>query len=113
MVTRHVFIVWSHPLFRDTMRLLLKHPSIEIVGMGSQQEDIMVEIEHHKPEIIIVEETDDDTVTRNEALQILQACPWEAKVIRLSLNDNELWLYHHERRSIDSANDLLSVVQNS
>ena len=111
MDTRRVFIVWSHPLFRDTIRLLLNHPALEIIGTGSDQDEVLRQIEVLKPEIVIVEETDDNSLTPVNALKILEACPWDARVIRLSLEDNELWVYHHQRQSLSNSEDFLRIVQ--
>ena len=111
MDTRRVYIVWSNPLFRDTIRLLLNHPMLEIVGTGSQLDVVLNDIERTKPEIIIVEQTEDNSVTQIDAMKILKACPWEARVIRLSLEDNELWVYHHQRQIINATEDFLRIVQ--
>lgn len=113
MALRTIFIVWSHPLFRDSIRILLKSPVIEIVGTESRREKILAKIKLCEPEIIIVEESIDDTPPHIDALQILRECSWKACVIRLSLRDNELWLYQHERGSIKNADHLMNVVQDS
>jgi DNA-binding NarL/FixJ family response regulator len=76
MATRRLFIVWSHPLFRETVHVLLDIPAIEVVGMASEFETALARLESLQPDVIIVEETDDDTVTHVEALEILRACSW-------------------------------------
>jgi hypothetical protein len=32
MSTRQVFIIWTHPLFQESIALLMHHPEIELVG---------------------------------------------------------------------------------
>jgi DNA-binding NarL/FixJ family response regulator len=93
------------------VRLLLKYPAIEIVGASSEYTEALAAIEELKPDTIIVEETEDVAVVRIEALQILKACTWGPRVIRLSLQDNELWVYYRERRVISDSADLLHLVQ--
>lgn len=113
MATRRLFIVWSHPLFRETVHVLLDDPAVEVVGAASEFETVLASLESLKPDVIIVEETDDDTVIPIEALEILRACSWGPRVIRLSLQDNELWVYYHERRSVGSAEDFLRLVRDA
>lgn len=110
---RRVFIVWAHTLFRETVSILLNQTAIEIVGISTNQHTALAEIESLKPDTIIIEETEDDTLTHVEALQILAACSWGPRLIRLSLEDNELWLYYHERRSINSSEEFLRIIQNT
>ena len=108
---QRLFIVWSHPLFRELVVLLLNDPTLAIVGQASGYEAALNQLERLKPDVVIVEETEDSTVTRIEALDILKACSWGLRVIRLSLHDNELWVYYHERRRINVGEDLLWLVR--
>ncbi len=113
MAGRRLFIVWSHPLFREIVHRLLDDPAVEVVGAASKYETALPELERLKPDVIIVEETDDNAVTHIEALEILRACSWGPRVIRLSLQDNELWVYYHERRNVGSAEDFLRLVRDA
>lgn len=110
---QRLFIAWSHPLFREIVFLLLNDPMLEIVGHASNYEAALNQLERLKPDVVIVEETEDSTVTRMEALEILKACSWGLRVIRLSLHDNELWVYHHERQRISVGEELLCLVRDS
>ena len=108
---QRIFIVWVHPIFRETVRLLLKHPAIEIVGLSADHQTALAEMETLKPDTIIIEETEDTVLTHSEVAQFLDACSWESRVIRLSLQDNELWLLQQQRRSIGSSEDFLRIIQ--
>lgn len=108
---QRIFIVWAHPIFRETVSLLLNHPAVEIVGLSADREAAMAEIEALKPNTIIIEETEDTAFTHGEAARFLEACSWELRVIRLSLQDNELWLLQKQRRSIGSSEDFLRIIQ--
>ncbi len=111
MLSHRLFIVWSHPLFCELVRLLLEHPAILTVGSASEYGEALTKLETLKPDVIIVEETQDSAVTPIEPLEILRACPWAPRVIRLSLHDNELWVYHRERWTIGSREDFLHLVR--
>jgi hypothetical protein len=32
MAVRRVFVIWANPIFRESVRLLLRHPDVEWVG---------------------------------------------------------------------------------
>ena len=110
-MVQRVFIVWTHPLFYETVRLLINHPAIEIVGASPEYAAARVEIGNLQPEIIIIEETENGAATGTEVLQILETSPWRPRVIRLSLKDNELWVYYHERWTVGSSEELLRLVK--
>ncbi len=111
MDTRRVFIIWSHPLFRDTIHLLLRHPALEIVGIGSDLDTVLQELDRTQPEIIIVEQNGEGGDPGIDMLKVLKAGPWEARVIRLSLQDNELWIYHRQRQNVNTPEDFLRIIQ--
>jgi hypothetical protein len=46
----------------------------------------------------------------SEIYEILEDCPWDMDVIELSLMDNRLSVYHHEKREVSQAQDLLDLV---
>ena len=108
---QRIFIVWAHPIFRETVSRLLDHPAVEIVGLSADRQTAVAEIEALKPDTIIIEETEDTAHTHGEAARIMEACSWELRVIRLSLQDNELWLYQQQRRSISNIEEFLRVIQ--
>ena len=111
MVAHRLFIVWSHPLFREFVNRLLGDPALSIVGMASEYETALTMLDSLKPDVIIVEETQDSMVTSIDPVGILNACSWGPRVIRLSLQDNELWVYHKEQWTIGSREDFLRLVR--
>lgn len=113
MVSQRLFIIWSHPLFREFLNLLLDDPALVIVGTASEYKAALVELESLKPDAVIVEETQDSANMAVEVLEILKACSWGPRVIRLSLQDNELWVYHQERWNIGSRDDFLRLVRDT
>jgi DNA-binding NarL/FixJ family response regulator len=113
MVSQRLFIIWSHPLFREFVNRLLDDPAIAMVGAASEYKAALGELESLKPDTIIVEETQDCAVTSVEAVEILKVCTWGPRVIRLSLQDNELWVYHQERWNVGSKEDFLRLVRDT
>lgn len=102
-----VFIVWSHELFYELVHVLLEHPGVEEVGASSQRATLRAEITNLRPDNIIIE----GACMKAETFRILESCPWNPRVIRLSLQDNELIVYHREQRTVEQADDLLLLLQ--
>jgi DNA-binding NarL/FixJ family response regulator len=111
MASQRLFIIWSHPLFREFVNRLLDDPEVSIIGTTSEYKAVLAELESLKPDTIIVEETQDCAVVPVEAVEILKVCTWGPRVIRLSLQDNELRVYHQERWNIGSKEDFLRLVR--
>ena len=110
-MARRVFIVWSHPLFNETVRRLLDQSEVEVVGTESQRAAARAEIDILQPDTIIVEEDPDQAADYSEALKLVESSPWEPRVIRLSLQDNELWVYQREKWTIRTSGDLIDHIQ--
>lgn len=108
MAIRRVFIIWSHPLSHESVRRLLNHPDIEIVGATSSYSTARDEITRLQPDTVIVEEMHDST--HAEVVGILESSHGVTRVIGFSLNDNKLNVYHREERLVARAEDLLSLV---
>ena len=109
METRRVFVVWTHPLFYESVRLLLDDSSIELVGAISDYAAAHQQIMKLQPDTIIVEEKEGDISA--EVLALLRDSPMGARIIGLNLADNQLCVYHRERRTVGRAEDLLHLIQ--
>jgi len=108
MSTRRVFIVWTHPLFREAVCLLLNHPKIEIVGTSSENKTAHEQITELQPDTIIVEEGSKDIP--KDIMKYLETYPWNLRVTFLNLTDNQLNMYQHEQRTMGRAEDLLQLI---
>src|SRR3989304_4359470 len=93
MATQRVFVIWTHPLFRDTVCLLLSHPLVELVGTTNDHSAAREQIHQTRPNVVIIEQIDGEELASEETVAILQQ---GSKVVRLSLADNELRLYLRE-----------------
>jgi AmiR/NasT family two-component response regulator len=107
MAGQRVFVIWSHSLFYEAVRQLLRHPQIDIVGATSDHSSAHAEIAKAKPDIVIIENPEHDEESSEETITILREGP---KVIRLSLSDNELSIYHRQEQTIADAQDLLHLI---
>lgn len=107
MVTQRVFVIWTHPLFRETVCLLLGPPMVELVGTTDDHSAAQAQIEAARPDVVIIEQIDDEGDASEETVAILQQGP---KVIRLSLADNELRMYLRELRTLEKVADLVQLI---
>jgi DNA-binding NarL/FixJ family response regulator len=108
MARRRVFIVWSHPLSHESVRLLLNHPDVEVVGATSDYLTARNEIARLQPDTVIVEEPAGGASA--EALALLESSRRVTRVIGFSLDDNKLSVYRREERTAARAEDLLRLV---
>jgi DNA-binding NarL/FixJ family response regulator len=109
MATRRVFVIWSNPLFHESVRLLLNHPDVEWLGSTADHVAARGQITSLQPDIIIMEEREVGGVLA-EVLEILEASSSDIRVFRLSLAGNELSVYHREHQTMGQAEDLLTLI---
>ena len=64
-----------------------------------------------QPDTIIMEQAEDASQLGEETMEILDTCGWEPRVVRLSLQDNELWLYQRHRQTISTTDELQELVR--
>ena len=110
MARHRVFVVWTHPLFQDAVHRLLSHPDIDWVGATSDHATAHDQIVGLCPDTVLIEEGEGGGVPA-EALEILEDSTSDVRVIRLSLADNELRVYHRTQRTVTQAEDLLHLIQ--
>lgn len=111
MPHRRVYVIWSHPLFRESVYLLLEHPDVVVTGANTDYSAARAEIFEQQPDVIVIEKIGDDEPS--EIYKILENSPWDVDVIELNLMDNRLSVYHHERREVSKAQELLDLVLKS
>lgn len=104
-----VFVIWSHPLFFEAVRLLLHESDVPMVGATSDHRNAREQIQTIKPDVVILEESEDQQQEdeEQETMAILKA---GSHVIRLSLTDNELNVYRRERRTVGKIEDLVNLL---
>jgi hypothetical protein len=108
MAMRRVFVIWTNPLFHESARLLLSHPDIIWVGAASDFTTAHEDIMRLHPDTILFEKTRAHILA--DVMEILEVEAWDLRVIGLSLDSNEISLYHRERQMVVEAGDLLQFV---
>jgi hypothetical protein len=108
MAFRRVFVIWSHPLFHESVRLIMKHPNIIWVGSAEGVTTAQEEIQRLHPDTILFEKTEGNKPA--DVMEILDSDAWNVRIIGLCLDDNELNLYHHEHHTVVEPGDLVQFV---
>lgn len=108
MTVRRVFVIWTHPLFHDSVRLLLKHPEIIWVGAARDITTAHEQILSLHPDTILFEKT--GAGIPPGVMELLEMDIWDVRMIGLSLDNNEMSLYHREHQTVGEAGDLLHFV---
>ncbi len=108
MKVRHVFVIWKHPIFLESVRLLLNHPDVELVGATSDVTTAASEILDLQADTVLVEGVGSDVI--DEVLHILDGTPWNVRIFSFNLDTNKLSVYHREYEMMGKAEDLLHLV---
>jgi len=108
MAVRRVFVIWTNPLFHESARLLLSHPEIVWVGAASDFATAHEDIMRLHPDTVLFEKTRDRIPVG--VMDILEVEAWDMRIIGLSLDNNEMSLFHREHQTVVEAGDLLQFV---
>jgi DNA-binding NarL/FixJ family response regulator len=111
-MTRRVFIAWSHSLFYGSVRLLLQHPDIEIIGANAESETLWREVNNLRPDIIIIERRAEGDLPVFGIRILGESDLWNPRIIHTGLHDNVAHICHCEQHTLEHAEDLLRLVLN-
>ncbi len=109
MATQRVYLIWTHPLFHDSLLQLLDHTEINWVGSASDFTIAVEEISRLHPDTILIEELEGDTTT-SAFMEIVEKFQWNLRVVGISLNDNQLSIYQHEQQTVGQPEDLIRLI---
>ncbi len=108
MTSHQVFVIWKHPLFHESVRLLLKHPDVNLVGSSSDYTNAYEQIQSLQPDTILMEAA--EKLYSDEVVKLLESCPWSLRVMLISLGDNQLSMYYREQKTVGKVDDLLHLI---
>jgi DNA-binding NarL/FixJ family response regulator len=109
MAVRRVYLVWTHPLFFETVHRLLSHQDVELVGESMDHEAARAEIARLRPDVVVLEEAEGGSST--DLVDFLQAGAKDVQILGLNLMDNELHVYQRRQRTVVHPGDLVDVIR--
>jgi len=111
MVQHRIYVIWSNPIFRDSLRMILKHPQIEWVGCEPDFKRALEEIVELNPDTILVEISEQFSLA--ELIQGLEQGESKLQIIGMNMENNIVTLYHRENYSVVHEDELLQIVLNA
>lgn len=108
MAFRSVFLLWKHELFHESVRRLLQHPEVEIVGSTCDYNTARDQILALRPDAVLIEET-----TGEETYSLLahkQGISWNLRMFSLNMEDNHLRSLEVKLGEVEQADDLLKRI---
>lgn len=109
MANHQVYVIWTNPLFHDSLRQLLDHTDIEWVGATSDFTNAVEEISRLHPDTILIEELEGETTT-SAFMKIVEKFQWDLRVIGVSLNDNQMRVFQHAQQTVGQPEDLIRLI---
>ncbi len=112
-MTKHrIYVLWNHPLFDESVRLLLQKAGIEWAGSSSSLEEGLHSIEQLRADTIFIEE-EEEGIIPEKAIQLLETGKNGLRLFRLNLVDNVLKIYYREQKTVLQVEELLQLVQSN
>lgn len=109
MAKHQVYVIWTNPLFHDSLRQLLDHAYIEWVGSATDFSNAVEEISRLHPDTILTEEVAGETTT-STFMKIVEQFQWDLRVIGVSLEDNQMSIYTHAQQTVGQVEDLIHII---
>jgi chemotaxis response regulator CheB len=109
MANHRVYVIWTNPLFHDSLRQLLDHSEIEWVGAASDFSIAVEEITRFQPDTILIEDVAGETTT-STFMKIMEKFQWDLRLIRVSLNDNQMIVFQHAQQTVQQPEDLIRLI---
>ena len=109
MAQQRVYLLWTHPLFFETVHRLLSDQDLDIVGESVNHEIGRSEIGRLKPDVVVLEE--DEAGSSGELVDLLLEGTSDVLILGLNLMDNELRVYRRQQRTVLRPNDLVDLIR--
>ncbi|MBI4786832.1 MAG: hypothetical protein HY782_07285 [Chloroflexi bacterium] len=107
-----VFLICVNRLVCEAVNVLLRREGIELLGMETDSNRALVQICMLQPDIVLVEGNGDGAdaglMSRLAALVFARD---NLRVIRLSIGDGQVHIYHQEQRRLVTTQDLIAAIR--
>lgn len=107
MIATQIFIISSHLMFSHGLESLLhQETNFDIVGQEKDMERAIEQIKELQPDVVIL----DSNNAVSQVTPILHASPG-VKVISLSLQNNDLYVYQAKQQAAKETEDLVKAIK--
>ncbi len=106
-----VYLICVNQLVCEAVNVLLRREGIKLLGMETDPDLALAQVCALKPNVVLVEGngTGADAGLMSRLAQLV--CERrDLAVIRLSMNDRQLHIYHQERRRLATTQDLVQAI---
>lgn len=112
MDSPRVFLVCLNRLVCEAVNVLLRREGFALIGMETDPDTALDQIRALNPDIVLVE-GDGTNPETNWLSSLMQIAYTQAnmRIIRLSLTDEELHIYHQEQRRLVNTQDLVEAIR--
>lgn len=114
MESPRVFLVCLNRLVCEAVHVLLRREGFALIGMETDLDHALEQIRALNPDIVLVE--GDGAEPETHWLTSLMEFAYERanlRIIRLSLTNEEMHIYHQEQRRLVNTQDLVEAIRES
>lgn len=106
---QRVYLVFCNQMFSDAICAILEtHPEIELVGATNEPHRLAADIAHLAPDVILVEETEDDSAVSD--VRSILTSPIPCRLITLRLDADGMHVWSQTWRQTVHTQDLVEAI---
>lgn len=110
-MSNRIFIISDHLMFGYGLEcLLLKEKEVEVIGRETSIKEAASAIELLQPDVIIIDNDEMPLNATDELLRLVHTNP-EVKIIHVSLQSNNLYVYQTAHTQVRSVEDLVEAIK--
>lgn len=107
-----IFLICVNRLVFEAVRLMLSREGFELLGLETDLQTGLTQVRALNPDVVLVEGNDGEE--DGKLLTALARLAYEKanlRIIRLSLIDERLHIYHQEQRRLVNTQDLVAAIR--
>ncbi len=106
-----VFMICANQLVCEAVNVLLRREGIELLGIETDSDRALAQVRALAPDIVLIEGDAKGDVGLSAAMAQMVYEEENVRVIRLSLSDEQLHIYHQEQRRLINTQDLVTAIR--
>ena len=106
-----IFLICVNRLVCEAVNVVLRREGFDLVGLETDPQTALAQVRALNPDVVVVEGNGDDTDAK--LLTGLARLAYEhvnLRIIRLSMIDEQLHIYHQEQRRMVTTQDLVMAI---